>query len=262
MGNGSARRRSSPTVRNCGQEGPPRPTRTAPLYRHRSLAESDDVSEGRVGCSSLPGDQPASRPGRRRVARLPLPRGAPALACSRLSSGGVCGASSTGLQRPFADRLTTESGGPRPSMMAPRQPTNPVSLKPAPHLSGEELRHLPGGVVAASIHLVAVGTRPFSEHPFHDFGGATLGLAVVLIAAAIRTERRLVVVALLATWRSRPRIWPSTSSTCTEPMCRRPPHSSPSWRLGGAAADPARHCAAPPSAIRDLIHVGRETVHA
>ncbi|GAB3306095.1 hypothetical protein GCM10027451_12920 [Geodermatophilus aquaeductus] len=41
-------------------------------------------------------------------------------------------------------------------------------------------------------------TPPFSEHLFRDFGGATLGLAVVLTAAAIWTERRLVVVALLA----------------------------------------------------------------
>jgi hypothetical protein len=41
-------------------------------------------------------------------------------------------------------------------------------------------------------------TPPFSEHPFRDFGGATLGLAVVLTAAAIWTERRLVAVALLA----------------------------------------------------------------
>jgi hypothetical protein len=41
-------------------------------------------------------------------------------------------------------------------------------------------------------------TPPFSEHLFRDFGGATLGLAVVLIAAAVWTERRLVVVALLA----------------------------------------------------------------
>jgi hypothetical protein len=41
-------------------------------------------------------------------------------------------------------------------------------------------------------------TPPFSEHPFRDFGGATLGLAVVLNAAAIWMERRLVAVALLA----------------------------------------------------------------
>ena len=41
-------------------------------------------------------------------------------------------------------------------------------------------------------------TPPFSEHLFRDFGGATLGLAVVLIAAAVWTERRLVAVALLA----------------------------------------------------------------
>jgi hypothetical protein len=39
---------------------------------------------------------------------------------------------------------------------------------------------------------------PFSEHLFRDFGGASLGLAVVLVAAGIRPERRLVVVALLA----------------------------------------------------------------
>ena len=41
-------------------------------------------------------------------------------------------------------------------------------------------------------------TPPFSEHLFRDFGGATLGLAVVLAAAAMWPERRLVVVALLA----------------------------------------------------------------
>jgi hypothetical protein len=39
---------------------------------------------------------------------------------------------------------------------------------------------------------------PFSEHPFRDFGGATLGLAVVLGAAAVRVETRAVVVALVA----------------------------------------------------------------
>jgi len=41
-------------------------------------------------------------------------------------------------------------------------------------------------------------TPPFSEHLFRDFGGATVGLAIVLTAAAIWLERRLVVVALLA----------------------------------------------------------------
>ncbi|RBY75668.1 hypothetical protein DQ239_16480 [Blastococcus sp. TF02-09] len=41
-------------------------------------------------------------------------------------------------------------------------------------------------------------TPPFSEHAFRDLGGATLGLAVVLIAAAVWTERRLIAVALLA----------------------------------------------------------------
>jgi hypothetical protein len=41
-------------------------------------------------------------------------------------------------------------------------------------------------------------TPPFSEHLFRDFGGATLGLAVVLVAAAVWLERRLVAVALLA----------------------------------------------------------------
>jgi hypothetical protein len=41
-------------------------------------------------------------------------------------------------------------------------------------------------------------TPPFSEHLFRDFGGATLGLAVVLVAAAVWLERRLVVVALVA----------------------------------------------------------------
>jgi len=41
-------------------------------------------------------------------------------------------------------------------------------------------------------------TPPFSEHAFRDFGGATVGLAVVLAAAAIWLEGRLVMVALLA----------------------------------------------------------------
>ena len=41
-------------------------------------------------------------------------------------------------------------------------------------------------------------TPPYSEHLFRDFGGATLGLAIVLAAAAIWPETRLVVTALLA----------------------------------------------------------------
>jgi hypothetical protein len=41
-------------------------------------------------------------------------------------------------------------------------------------------------------------TPPFSEHLMRDFGGATLGLAVVLLAAGVWLERRLVGVALLA----------------------------------------------------------------
>ena len=41
-------------------------------------------------------------------------------------------------------------------------------------------------------------TPPYSDHLFHDFGGATLGLGIVLAAAAIRFDRYLTVVALLA----------------------------------------------------------------
>lgn len=41
-------------------------------------------------------------------------------------------------------------------------------------------------------------TPPFSEHLMRDFGGATLGLAVMLAAAAIWPTTRLVTVALLA----------------------------------------------------------------
>ena len=41
-------------------------------------------------------------------------------------------------------------------------------------------------------------TPPFSEHLFRDFGGATLGLALVLGAAAVWLEKRLVTIALLA----------------------------------------------------------------
>ena len=41
-------------------------------------------------------------------------------------------------------------------------------------------------------------TPPYSEHLFRDFGGATLGLGIVLAAAAIRFDRFLTTVALLA----------------------------------------------------------------
>jgi hypothetical protein len=41
-------------------------------------------------------------------------------------------------------------------------------------------------------------TPPYSEHLFRDFGGATLGLAIVLTAAAVWPDTRLVVAALLA----------------------------------------------------------------
>ena len=41
-------------------------------------------------------------------------------------------------------------------------------------------------------------TPPFSEHLMRDFGGATLGIAIVLAAATIWPDTRLVVVALLA----------------------------------------------------------------
>ncbi|GAA1696677.1 hypothetical protein GCM10009745_48450 [Kribbella yunnanensis] len=41
-------------------------------------------------------------------------------------------------------------------------------------------------------------TPPYSEHLFSDFGGATLGLGVMLAAATIWMERRLVLVALVA----------------------------------------------------------------
>ena len=41
-------------------------------------------------------------------------------------------------------------------------------------------------------------TPPYSEHLFRDFGSTTLGIGIVLTAAAIWLERRLVLVALLA----------------------------------------------------------------
>ncbi|KRE31219.1 hypothetical protein [Agromyces sp. Soil535] len=41
-------------------------------------------------------------------------------------------------------------------------------------------------------------TPPYSEHLFRDFGGATLGVAIVLAAAAVWPETRLVIIALLA----------------------------------------------------------------
>lgn len=39
---------------------------------------------------------------------------------------------------------------------------------------------------------------PYAEHAFRDFGAASLGLSVVLIAAAVRLDRFLATVALLA----------------------------------------------------------------
>jgi hypothetical protein len=41
-------------------------------------------------------------------------------------------------------------------------------------------------------------TPPYSDHLFRDFGGASLGLGIVLTAAAIRLDRYLAAVALLA----------------------------------------------------------------
>ncbi|WBQ02183.1 DUF4345 family protein [Kribbella sp. CA-293567] len=41
-------------------------------------------------------------------------------------------------------------------------------------------------------------TPPYSEHLFRDFGSTTLGIGIVVAAAAIWLERRLVIVALLA----------------------------------------------------------------
>ncbi|MEU4193993.1 hypothetical protein AB0E69_18985 [Kribbella sp. NPDC026611] len=41
-------------------------------------------------------------------------------------------------------------------------------------------------------------TPPYSDHLFHDFGLASVGIGIVLTAAAIRPERYLTVVALLA----------------------------------------------------------------
>lgn len=41
-------------------------------------------------------------------------------------------------------------------------------------------------------------TPPYSAHLFRDFGGASLGLGVVIAAAAVWLERRLVFVSLTA----------------------------------------------------------------
>ena len=41
-------------------------------------------------------------------------------------------------------------------------------------------------------------TPPFSEHLMRDFGGATLGLAVLLAAASVWLELRIVVLAVIA----------------------------------------------------------------
>ncbi len=72
-------------------------------------------------------------------------------------------------------------------------------------------------------------TPPFSEHLFRDFGGTTVGLAVVLTAAAIWLERRLAGVALLAYLSFPPRTWCSTSGTCAGRADRRPRCWSSPW---------------------------------
>jgi hypothetical protein len=41
-------------------------------------------------------------------------------------------------------------------------------------------------------------TPPYSEHLFRDFGGATLGLTVIILAAAFWLDRRLVILALVS----------------------------------------------------------------
>jgi hypothetical protein len=41
-------------------------------------------------------------------------------------------------------------------------------------------------------------TPPYSDHLFHDFGGASLGLGIVLAAAAIRLDSFWTVIALVA----------------------------------------------------------------
>ena len=41
-------------------------------------------------------------------------------------------------------------------------------------------------------------TPPFSEHLMRDFGGASVGLAVVITAAAVWMDARLTVIALVA----------------------------------------------------------------
>ena len=41
-------------------------------------------------------------------------------------------------------------------------------------------------------------TPPYSEHLFRDFGGATLGLSVIILAAAFWLDRRLVILALVS----------------------------------------------------------------
>jgi hypothetical protein len=74
----------------------------------------------------------------------------------------------------------------------------------------------PGLIVLAAIQLVVGGwtlffpasfyndvptvdwTPPYSEHLFRDFGSTTLGIGIVVAAAAIWLERRLVIVAILA----------------------------------------------------------------
>jgi hypothetical protein len=74
----------------------------------------------------------------------------------------------------------------------------------------------PGLIILAAIQLVVGGwtlflpesfyndvptvdwTPPYSEHLFRDFGSTTLGIGIVVAAAAIWLERRLVIAALLA----------------------------------------------------------------
>ena len=71
-----------------------------------------------------------------------------------------------------------------------------IALAAIQWITGLWMQYLPGSFYR-DFPTVSL-TPPFSEHLMRDFGGASIGLAVVVTAAAIWMDSRLVVVALVA----------------------------------------------------------------
>ncbi|RTL69410.1 MAG: hypothetical protein EKK42_04560 [Pseudonocardiaceae bacterium] len=82
---------------------------------------------------------------------------------------------------------------------------------------------------------------PYNEHLVRDVGALSLALTVLLVAAAIWLDRRLVAITLVGSASGRSRTSSSTASTCTgsvhwTPRCRR---SGSRWRSSSQWSSPS-----------------------